>query len=60
MAYGSTALSSNASFDPFWWRAAPHGQKMPSILPKWTDVAIVGSGITGLSRPSIWRVAGGR
>ena len=48
MAYGSTALSSNASFDPFWWRAAPHGQKMPSILPKRTDVAIVGSGITGL------------
>ncbi len=48
MAYGSTALSSNASFDPFWWRAAPHGQKMPSIPPKRTDVAIVGSGITGL------------
>lgn len=48
MAFGSTALSSNASFDPFWWRAAPHGQKMPSIPPKRTDVAIVGSGITGL------------
>ncbi len=48
MAFGSTALSSNASFDPFWWRAAPHEQKTPSVPPQRTDVAIVGSGITGL------------
>lgn len=48
MAFGSTALSSNASFDPFWWRAAPHEQRAPSVPPQRTDVAIVGSGITGL------------
>lgn len=48
MAFGSTALSSRASFDPFWWRAAPHEQKVASVPPQRTDVAIVGSGITGL------------
>ena len=48
MAFGSTALSSAASFDPFWWRAAPHDDMAPGIPPRQTDVAIVGSGITGL------------
>jgi len=48
MAYGSQALSSNASFDPFWWRAAPREEAAPGVPPRETDVAIVGSGITGL------------
>lgn len=48
MAHGSTALTSKASFDPFWWRAAPHERGDPPALPASTDVAIVGSGITGL------------
>ncbi len=49
MAYGSTALSSNASFDPYWWRAAPHETAHQPVLPQHTDVAIIGSGITGLT-----------
>jgi glycine/D-amino acid oxidase-like deaminating enzyme len=48
MAYGSTALSAGASFDPYWWRAAPHAETQPGVPPRETDVAIVGSGITGL------------
>lgn len=48
MAFGSRALSADASFDPFWWRAAPHQDVAPGIVPKQTDVAITGSGITGL------------
>ena len=48
MAYGSLALSSNASFDPFWWRAAPREEAAPGVPPRETDVAIVGSGMTGL------------
>lgn len=48
MAFGSNALSANASFDPFWWRAAPHDDMNPGTPPRQTDVAIVGSGITGL------------
>jgi glycine/D-amino acid oxidase-like deaminating enzyme len=48
MAFGSSVLSSNASFDPYWWRAAPHEDRIASMPPQRTDVAIVGSGITGL------------
>ncbi len=48
MAYGSTVLSATASFDPYWWRAAPHDEQRASAPPVRTDVAIVGSGITGL------------
>lgn len=47
--FGSSALSAKASFDPFWWRAAPHEQRHASVPPVKTDVAIVGSGITGLT-----------
>lgn len=49
MAFGSAALSNEASFDPYWWRAAPHEDGSRNIPPKRTDVAIVGSGITGLT-----------
>ena len=48
MAFGSPALSAQASFDPFWWRAAPHDEPARIAPPRRTDVAIVGSGITGL------------
>lgn len=48
MAFGSTALSAEASFDPYWWRAAPHAETQPGVPPRETDVAIAGSGITGL------------
>jgi glycine/D-amino acid oxidase-like deaminating enzyme len=48
MAYGSPVLSAECSFDPYWWRAAPHDTGPGTRPPAETDVAIVGSGITGL------------
>lgn len=59
MAFGSSALSATASFEPYWWRAAPHEEKHPSAPPLRTDVAIVGSGITGLNA-AIHLARGGR
>ncbi|MCA3575240.1 MAG: FAD-binding oxidoreductase [Aestuariivirga sp.] len=49
MAFGSKVLSASASFDPFWWRAAPREVRQHPAPPAETDVAIVGSGITGLT-----------
>ena len=48
MAFGSHVLSAQASFEPYWWRAAPHEEGQRGVPPKRTDVAVVGSGITGL------------
>lgn len=48
MAFGSPALSAQASFDPYWWRAVPQEEIGRLAPPRRTDVAIVGSGITGL------------
>jgi glycine/D-amino acid oxidase-like deaminating enzyme len=59
MAFGSNVLSANASFDPYWWRAAPHEAESRLTAPKRTDVAIVGSGITGLTA-AIHLARGGR
>ena len=60
MAFGSNALSPSASFDPYWWRAAPHEEKgQRPVTPRRTDVAIVGSGITGLTA-AISLARGGR
>lgn len=59
MAFGSAALSAQASFDPFWWRAAPHDDETRLAPPVSTDVAIVGSGITGLTA-AIHLARGGR
>ncbi len=36
------------AFDPYWWRAAPREHAETEPLPAATDVAIIGSGITGL------------
>ena len=48
MAYGSKVLSEGCSFEPYWWRAAPHEAVTPTPPPGTSDVAIIGSGITGL------------
>ena len=48
MQAGSRVLTENCSFDPYWWRAAPHKQEPAIAPPRSTDVAIIGSGITGL------------
>lgn len=45
---GSRVLSEACSFDPYWWRAAPHKEEPAAPPPSSTDVAIIGSGITGL------------
>ena len=43
------ALSPDARLDPYWWRAAPLRETPLQDLPAKCDVAIVGSGFTGLS-----------
>ena len=48
MVSGSRVLTETCSFDPYWWRAAPHNEEPAAAPPPSTDVAIIGSGITGL------------
>lgn len=46
----NSAVYSNAlSVDPYWWEAAPRRDYPAPGLPAATDIAIVGSGYTGLS-----------
>lgn len=37
------------AMEPYWWRSLPPGTEDPEQIPEKTDVAIVGSGFTGLS-----------
>ena len=39
----------NFKTTPYWWEAAPRPTEPPAELPERTDVAIVGSGYSGLS-----------
>ncbi len=48
MLAGCRVLTETCSFDPYWWRAAPHNAEPAAGPPPSTDVAIIGSGITGL------------
>ena len=41
--------SQSLSLDPYWWEAAPRRETEAPALPDKVDVAIVGSGYTGLS-----------
>jgi len=41
--------SNSLSLDPYWWEAAPRRAYPVPQLPSRTDIAIVGSGYTGLS-----------
>lgn len=45
----SQALTENFKADPYWWEAAPRPKLPTRPLPATADVAIVGSGYTGLS-----------
>lgn len=49
LASNSVRLTSTVAFKPYWWEAAPRREKNDLSLPHRTDVAIVGSGFTGLS-----------
>jgi glycine/D-amino acid oxidase-like deaminating enzyme len=42
-------FGSNLDFKPWWWEAAPPASDGAAALPGDTDVAIIGSGYTGLS-----------
>jgi len=42
-------LLPGASFDPWWWQAAPLEAPDTAPLPRHCDVAIIGAGYTGLS-----------
>jgi glycine/D-amino acid oxidase-like deaminating enzyme len=49
MSGDSDVFTENCRFEPYWWRAAPHEQLATGVPPGMVDVAIVGSGITGLT-----------
>lgn len=43
---------------PYWWDAAPPEKTQPQDLPRTVDVAIVGSGVTGISAALVLARAG--
>jgi len=45
----SSVITEDFSTDPWWWEAAPRESGMDEALPESVDVAVVGSGYTGLS-----------
>ncbi len=49
LAQGRVAANSAIVFQPYWWDAAPPQSGPAEPLPREADVAIVGSGFTGLS-----------
>lgn len=49
MASTHDIIADDFKFEPYWWMAAPRPQEEPGELPGEADVAIVGSGYTGLS-----------
>ncbi len=49
LADGRAHRDAALAFRPYWWEAAPRPQISDDELPSETDVAIVGSGFTGLS-----------
>lgn len=50
--------SDDVKFTPYWWEAAPREPAPPVPLPERADVAIVGSGYTGLSAALTFARAG--
>jgi glycine/D-amino acid oxidase-like deaminating enzyme len=48
LARGRVTRDSSIAFRPYWWDGAPRRDAAASELPRETDVAIVGSGFTGL------------
>lgn len=49
LARGHSLPSEAMTLQPYWWMAAPRDTEISDALPAQTDVAIVGSGFTGLS-----------
>lgn len=42
-------FASDFKQEPYWWTAAPRPEELPEPLPAEADVAVIGSGFTGLS-----------
>jgi glycine/D-amino acid oxidase-like deaminating enzyme len=49
LAAGHLGNESSVTYAPYWWDAAPRLETPGSALPAKADVAIIGSGFTGLS-----------
>jgi glycine/D-amino acid oxidase-like deaminating enzyme len=49
MSPDSDIFTENCRPEPYWWRAAPRQKEQSGSPPRKVDVAIVGSGITGLT-----------
>jgi glycine/D-amino acid oxidase-like deaminating enzyme len=49
LAHARSAAAGSIKFQPYWWETAPRTTTPAPGLPKDIDVAIVGSGFTGLS-----------
>src|SRR5579863_6175131 len=45
----STLYAPDYRSEPYWWRAAPRPRLEPAPAPSVTDVAVIGSGYTGLA-----------
>ncbi|MDP6788006.1 MAG: FAD-binding oxidoreductase [Rhodospirillales bacterium] len=45
----TTVTTDEVKLEPFWWEAAPRPTGVPTEVPERVDVAVVGSGYTGLS-----------
>jgi glycine/D-amino acid oxidase-like deaminating enzyme len=56
----SGAAAARLDPDPYWWEAAPRPRLDEIALPAEVDVAIVGSGITGLNAARVLARAGRR
>ncbi|MDQ8700630.1 FAD-binding oxidoreductase [Hyphomicrobium sp. LHD-15] len=48
LARGGLPVSTGITYRPYWWEAAPR-PRVSLLLPRQTDVVVVGSGFTGLS-----------
>jgi len=49
LAHGKTTTTASIRFQPYWWEAAPRPATDDTHCPATCDVAVVGSGFTGLS-----------
>ena len=49
MAKSNGFLAPDFKMEPYWWTAAPRPLDTPGAMPEKADVAIIGSGFTGLA-----------
>ena len=49
MAKSNGLLAPDFKMEPYWWTASPRPTEAPGAMPEKADVAIIGSGFTGLA-----------